>query len=57
VFDKKTNDKDFLDLEEDGQDGILSQSLGLFEERRSYLESPTQVDGNNVDASRLEKTR
>ena len=38
-FNKKTDDRNFLDLE-DGLDGILSQSLDVFEEQRSCLESP-----------------
>jgi hypothetical protein len=56
-FDKKTNDRDFLDLEEDGLDGILFHSLDLFEERRSSLESPSQVDGDGRCIAAGKKTR
>ena len=43
---EKTNDWDCdcLDLEDDGLDGILSQSLDLFAERRISLERPNQID-------------
>ena len=41
---KQTNNRDFRDLED--LDGILSQSLDLFEERRHSLESPNQVDSD-----------
>jgi hypothetical protein len=41
-FDKKTNDRDFLDLEEDGLDRTLSQSLGLFEEREVLWKTDEQ---------------
>jgi hypothetical protein len=41
-FYKKTNDRGFLDLEEDGLDGIFSQLLDLFEERRCSLEKIVQ---------------
>ena len=40
-----TDDRNVLDLEDDGLDGILSQSLDLFEEQRSCLESPSLQHG------------
>jgi hypothetical protein len=55
-FDKRTNDRDFLDLEEDGLDGILSQSLDLFEERRVLWKAQARWMVM-VDALRLEKTQ
>ena len=44
-FNKMTDDRNVLDLEDNGLDRILSQSLDLFEEQRSCLESPSLHHG------------
>ena len=54
-FDKKTNNRDFLDLEDDGLDGILSQTLDLFEELVLWKAQARWMV--MIDALRLEKTR
>ena len=39
-FNKMTDDRNVLDLEDNGLDRILSQSLDLFEEQRSCFGKP-----------------